>query len=573
MNRGAPAGRAVFCGVLFLSLFGGLAARITHLQLGEHTELRQAYQRRITFREELKGVRGRVLDRNGRILAMDEGRRHVAVDPSFIARHNDPARVQQALAAFLRVEPGFIGARLAETNRQYSVLERFVEEYRAEEMVTYLEANRIGQGVRVIPVNTRTYPHDNLMSHVLGFVNREGVGSAGVEQTMNRFLEAREGLRIGEKDARRRELVARRMVQIDASDGADVVLTLDQYLQAGVEAALDRGIERFNAEGGWALVLDVKTGEVLAMASRPDFDPNLFTEADRESFRNRTVTGSYEPGSIFKAMVFAAALNEGLVDVEEVIDCEHGMWIHRGRPLRDYHPYAELTAAEVIYKSSNIGTAKIALRMAPQMMYDYLRKFGFGVRTGIELPGDEGGIMHPPSRWDSLTHSRMSMGHAVNVTALQMAAAMNALANDGVLMRPWVVREVRSLSGDVLYRGHPQEAGPPVVRAETARTMRRLLAGVTRPGGTGRRAAVEGYAIAGKTGTAQKVLPGGGYADKLNIASFVGFFPAENPVVTVLVSVDEPKGELRTGGSVAGPIFKEIAEHTISYYGIPPEGF
>jgi cell division protein FtsI (penicillin-binding protein 3) len=573
MKRSAYAGRAAVCGLLFLGLFGGLAARITHLQLGDHTDLRQAYQRRIRFQQELRGMRGRVLDRNHRILAMDEGRRHVAVDPSFVSRHNDPQRLQQALAAFLQVEPGFIGARLSETERRYAVLERFVEEYRAEELVQYLEANAIRRGVVVESVNTRTYPHGNLMSHVLGFVNREGTGSAGVEQTMHRFLEAREGLRIGEKDGRRRELVARRLVQIDASDGADVVLTLDQFLQDGVERALDRGIEQFNAAGGWAVVLDVRTGEVLAMASRPDFNPNAFYRSDRESFRNRNVTGSYEPGSIFKAMVYAAALNEGLVDLDEVIDTHHGMWIHRGRPLRDFHGYPSLTAAEVLHKSSNIGTAKIALRMSPEMMYDYMRKFGFGARTGIELPGDEAGIMHHPSRWDSLTHSRMSMGHAVNVTALQMAAAMNAIANDGVLMRPWLVREVRSLSGDVLYRGHPQEAGPPVIRPETARTMRSLLAGVTRPGGTGRRAAIEGFDVAGKTGTAQKVLPGGGYADRLNIASFVGFFPAENPVVTVLVSIDEPYGALRTGGSVAAPIFREIAEHTIAYFGIPPEGF
>lgn len=573
MKRSAYSGRAVTCGLLFITLFGGLAARIAHLQLGEHSELRQAYQRRIQFRRELRGMRGRVLDRNDRILAMDEGRRHVAVDPSFISRHNDPQRLQQALAAFLHVDPGFIGARLAETERRYSVLEQFVEEYRAEELAEYLHSNSMRRGVVLESVNTRTYPHGSLMSHILGFVNREGMGSAGIEQTMHRFLEAREGLRVGEADARRRELVARRQVQIDATDGADVVLTVDQFLQDGVEQALDRGIERFNAIGGWALVLDVRTGEVMAMASRPDFNPNAFYRADREAFRNRNVTGSYEPGSIFKALVFAAALNEGLVDLDEVIDTENGLWIHRGRPLRDFSRHAFLTAREVVHKSSNIGTAKIAMRMSPQTFYDYMRAFGFGARTGIELPGEESGIMHPPARWDGLTFSRMSMGHAVNVTAIQMAAGMNALANDGVLMRPWIVREVRSPSGEVLYRGHPQEAGPPVVSRETAHVMRDVLAGATRPGSTGRFAAVPGFEIAGKTGTAQKVLPGGGYADRKNIASFVGFFPAKNPMFTVLVSIDEPTGERRTGGAVAAPIFREIAEHIIAYYGLPPEGF
>lgn len=567
--------RLSLIGLFFLALFGGLAARMAHLQLGDHTELRLAYQRRVIFRQELRGVRGRVFDRNGRVLALDEGRRHIAIDPSFIHAHNqnDPRQIQQALSAFLRVEPAFIGARLAETDRRYAVLERFVEERRAEELQEYLRANALGRGVILETVNTRSYPHRNLLSHVLGFVNRESMGSAGIELSMNRFLEPREGLRVSEKDGRRREMVSRRSLQIDPTDGADVVLTIDQYLQHGVEEALERGIEEFNAKGGWAVVMDVKTGAILAMASKPDYDPNEFNRANPEHMRNRNIIGSYEPGSIFKAIVIAAALNDGLVDLNEVIDTHHGVWIHRNRPLRDFHPYARLTVPETVAKSSNIATAKIALRMEPMRMYDYLRAFGFGMRTGVDLPGEEAGIMHHPSRWDSLTHSRMSIGHSVNVTALQMTAAMNAIANGGVLMRPYLIREVRNSAGEILFRRLPEEAGPPVIRPETARVMRDLLVGVTEPGGTGRRTAIPGYRVAGKTGTAQKTLPGGGYADRLNVASFVGFLPADNPAVTILVSIDEPVGERRTGGAVAAPVFREIAEYAIRYLAIPPEGF
>lgn len=565
--------RAGLIGLFFLALFTGLGFRVAHLQLGDHSALRQTYQRRVIYRQDLAGIRGRIFDRNARVLALDESRRHVAVDPSFIERHNNPQMVQAALAQFLRVEPALIGARLSETDRRFAYLEQFVEEHRAGELHDYLRENAISRGVVMETVNTRAYPHGNLLSHVVGFVNREGAGSGGVEQTMHRFLESRGGLRVSEKDGRRREMASRRSLQIDPSDGADVILTVDQYLQFGVEQALQAAVERHDARGAWAVVLDVQTGEVLAMASVPDFDPNAFNRAAREHLRNQTITGSYEPGSIFKALIFAAALNERVVDPREVIHCEHGVWIHRNRPLRDFHPYGELTAAEVVHKSSNIGTAKIALRMKPQTMYDYLRAFGFGSRTGIELPGEESGILHPPRNWDSLTHSRMSIGHAVNVTALQMAVAMNALANDGVLMRPYIVREVRSKSGDLLYRRHPEDAGPPVVRPEVARETRRILAGAVGPGGTGRRAAIEGYEVAGKTGTAQKVLPGGGYADRANYASFVGFFPAGNPAVTILVTVDEPRGESRTGGAVAAPVFREIAEYAIGYLGIPPGGF
>ncbi len=564
--------RASITGVLILGLFLGLAVRVVYLQLGDHSDLRETYKQNVVFKKTLEGSRGRILDRKGKVLAQDETRHNVAVDPEFIARFNRPQRVQAALTRFLHVEPALIGTRIADTERRFHYLEKYVEEQRVEALTRLLKEEELDKGVVFEEVQTRTYPLGNLLSHVVGFENRDGVGSAGVELQMNRYLKGKGGLRVGQKDGRRREMVSRRQIQIDPQDGADVTLTVDRYLQFDVEQALEKAVETYQAKGAWAVVMDVRTGAVLAMASKPDYDLNSFYRADPESRRNQTLGTVYEPGSIIKPIIFAAALNEGLVNPTEVIDCEWGRWMHRRRSLEDYHPYDKLSAADVLKKSSNIGTAKIALRMSEQKMYDYLQSFGFGTPTGIDLPGEERGILHAPRRWDSLTHSRMAIGHAVTVTCLQMAVAINVIANDGYRVEPFLVKEARTKSGELLFLRQPDE-GVEVISPVTARRMRHLMARITETGGTGRRARFEGYVVAGKTGTAEKVEPGGGYSKTRNRASFAGFFPAHNPALTIVVTVDEPKGDRRTGGTVAAPVFAEIARNAAGYLGIPPEGY
>ena len=565
--------RAGVAGLLMVTLFGGLAARVVELQLGDHAELRGSYRRKVSFREKLQGARGRILDRNGRVLALDEARKHVAVDPQFLNRYNDPERVRAVLERFLHVEPAVIGARISNTDSQFAYLEKYVEDRRASELDVYLRENNLRKGVRIDKVNTRTYPHGNLLSHVIGFENHEGVGAAGVELEMDRYLKGKGGIRVSEADANRVEMVSRRRLQIDPQDGADVTLTVDQYLQFGVEQALEEALETYQAKAGWAVVMEVETGAILALASKPDFDLNAFATSSSSERRNRAVATIYEPGSIMKPLVFAAALNEGLVDPDEMIDCEYGVWIHRNRPLRDFHPYAELSAADVLKKSSNIGSAKIALRLTPDQMYDYLRAYGFGSRTGLDLPGEQAGISHPPRVWDSLTHSRVAIGHAIGVTAMQMAVAMNVLANDGERVEPFLVREVRANDGTLLYKRPVRTPGERVVRRDTARKMRKLLARITESGGTGRRSRFGDYVVAGKTGTAEKIREDGGYHRNKNIASFSGFFPADNPALTIVVSIDEPSGAKRTGGVVAAPVFRQIAEYAAGYLAIPPEGF
>lgn len=566
--------RAGFVGFLMISLFVGLTARVVNLQLGDHSRLRESYQRKVVFQTKLHGTRGRVLDRNGRVLALDEVRKNIAVDPKFVQRHNNPVLVQAALAQFLNVEPALIGTRLADTSgRRFSYLEKFVEDYRASELDDYLVENELKKGVVFEKVKTRTYPHENLLSHVIGFQNHEGVGAAGIELEWNRFLKGKGGLRVGEKDGRRHEMVSRRKVQIDPESGADVVLTVDQYLQYGVEEALEKAMSIYNADGAWAVVMDSRTGAILALASKPDFNLNEFYRAKPEQYRNQTIGATYEPGSIMKPLVFAAAMNEGMVSPDEIIDCEGGTWFYNRRPIRDYHAYGELTAADVLKKSSNIGTAKIGLRMNEALFYKYMVKFGFGKKTGVELPGEETGISHSPRAWDSLTQSRLSFGHAITVTALQMAAAINVIANDGYLVQPYIVSEVRGNDEFLLYQRKPDPRSSRVIRTDVARRMRGLMARITEDGGTGRRARFGEYQVAGKTGTAEKILPGGGYSKDQNIASFAGFFPAQNPELTIVVSVDEPKGEKRTGGSVAAPVFADIAAYAAGYLAIPPEGF
>jgi len=566
--------RAGIVGLLLITLFAGLTLRVVDLQLGDHSRLRQSYKRKVVFQTQLEGTRGRVLDRNGRVLALDEVRKNIAVDPKFIQRHNNPELVQAALSQFLNVEPALIGTRLADTSgRRFSYLEKFVDDHRAEELNTYLEENEIQKGVVFEKVKTRTYPHDNLLSHVIGFQNREGVGAAGIELRWNRFLKGKGGLRVGEKDGRRREMVSRREVQIDPQSGADVVLTVDQYLQYGVEEALEKAMSIYNANGAWAVVMNSRTGAVLALASKPDFNLNEFYRAKPEQYRNQNIGATYEPGSIMKPLVFAAALNEGLVVPDEVIDCENGTWFYNRRPIRDYHAYDKLTAADVLKKSSNIGTAKIGLRLNEDLFYTYMVNFGFGRKTGIELPGEETGISRSPRRWDSLTQSRIAFGHAITVTALQMAAAINVIANDGYLIQPYIVSEVRGNDGFLLYQRKPDPRGARVIRPEIAKKMCGLMARITEKGGTGWRSRFGDYEVAGKTGTAEKILPGGGYSKDQNIASFVGFFPAQNPELTIVISVDEPKGDKRTGGSVAAPVFADIASYAAGYLAIPTEGF
>ena len=564
MTEKGQAFRMIVVALLLAAAWLGLGARLSYLHLGENKGLHARVQKMRQYEQPILVGRGRIFDRNGNLLALDLAVRHVNVNPQEINKSGHRTFIAQQLARVLELDPAIVTTRIDRPDRKQEYIKKFVKEDAVRQIIA-MDLNR--KGVFFDEVSQRNYPQGGLMCHVLGFSNLEGVGSAGIEQRLDRYLRGVPGLRVSEKDGKRREVYSRRVLEIQPQEGADVHLTLDQNLQFFTERALDHAMEQHRAKGAWAIVQEVKTGRILAMANRPSYDLNQFPDVQPDVRLNRATGYTYEPGSTFKVAIIAAALNEGLVTPSTVFDCENGIWYHAGKPLRDYHPHGRLSTADVLKKSSNIGAAKIALLLGQDRVYKYLRDFGIGQKTGIDLPGEEYGILNPLSKWSKLSISRIAMGHEVSVTALQMVNMLCGIANDGFLMRPTVVDHVVNKEGRTLLKPESMANGRPI-RPETARLMVKLMTRATEKGGTGTKACIEGYTVAGKTGSAQKPMVGG-YSDSAHYASFMGVFPAERPEIGIIVVVDEPQ-PYHTGGVVAAPVFKEIAEQAARYLDIEP---
>lgn len=575
MSRRRSTLKIVGLSILLTIAFAGLLLRLLFLHLEFDQPFQLQIQRSQTVERVLKPRRGRVLDRQGNIFAMDVRLFHVILDPKRIADTGQPDQVAGYLAPLLNLEAkevvSEIARRAAATHgRRYFRLKKYV----TDETVA-----RIKEGMKVLqlPNNAiyfeeafqRRYPKDTLMSHVVGFVNSEGDGCAGIEQSLDKNLSGEDGKLICEVDGLHREIYSRRKVSKKPVNGADVYLTLDQEIQHITENALNEMFAKNKPAAAWAVVQRVRTGEILAMASIPPYNLNEFNRAPAEWRLNRAIGVVFEPGSTMKAMTVAAALNERLVVPEEIIDCEKGVWYYMGRSLEEYrrHNYGKLSVADVIKKSSNIGTAKIALKLGEAKLEEYIRSLGFGSSLDCGLIGEENGLFRPHKQWSKIDITRIGMGHSIAVTALQMVNAMSCMANEGRLMRPAVVRQVVASDGSVIHDFMPECMGQPI-RPEVARTMCRLLARVTEDGGTATQARVNGYTVAGKTGTANKPSPRGGYMIGHTIASFAGFIPADRPEISIIVVADDPQGS-RTGGAVTGPIFQKIADQTMRYLGIP----
>jgi len=562
MTERGQIARMVLITVALVAAWIGLGTRLAYLHLGRNDVLRARIQQIREVEQPILVGRGRILDRNGNLLAMDLAVKNVCVDPKKINESGHRQFVGQQLARLLQVEPAMVLSRVNRTNRRFEYIKKYVKEDTVREL-----AGLQLSGVFFEDVSQRNYPQGALMSHIVGFSNMEGVGSAGVEQRLDQYLRGVPGLRVSEVDGRRHEVFTRRSLDIQPQQGADVYLTLDQNLQYFVERALDGAVAKNQAKGAWAVIEEVRTGRILAMATRPTYDLNDFRNAPDDSRLNRVISYVYEPGSTFKVSTIAAALNEKLTDPTVVFDCENGAWHHSGRILHDYHPYGRLTVADVLKKSSNIGAAKIAMLLGEKRLHSYIKAFGFGSPTGVDLPGEEGGILYPVSKWSNLSITRIPMGQGVGVTSMQMVNMMAAIGNNGFLMKPQVVDRVVGTDGKTILKNEPYVMSRPV-SAETAHLMCKLLRRVTEEGGTGTKAAVDGFSVGGKTGSAQKPVAGG-YSDSAHIASFMGFLPAEQPEIAIMVVVDEPQ-PLHTGGQVAAPVFKEIADQAVRYLDIPP---
>jgi cell division protein FtsI (penicillin-binding protein 3)/stage V sporulation protein D (sporulation-specific penicillin-binding protein) len=418
----------------------------------------------------------------------------------------------------------------------------------------------------------RSYPNESMLAHVLGYLDHNGRGIQGIEMMMEPYLRGEDGFVFTERDRTGREIVAYRGLERPARDGMTVELTVDMGLQAIVERELDAAYQRLNPNMMTAVFVRPRTGEILAMATRPTFDPNSHNAAAVETTKNRAILEMFEPGSTFKLVVIAAALNEQAVQPAQKFFCENGRFSYAGRTLKDVHSYGSLSVHDILVKSSNIGCAKIAMHIGPETFHEYIRRFGFGERTGLGLPGEIGGTVHPVHKWSGLSITRVPMGHEVAVTPLQSAMSMAVIANGGDMMLPQIVRSVRDSNGNEVLSLKPTVVRR-VIERETAAEVASALQEVVSEKGTAPLAAIRGYQVCGKTGTAQRVDPKGGYTPGQYVVSFSGYFPAGDPEVAGIVLVDNARtpGAAQYGGTIAGPIFANIGRGMAQHLGLVPE--
>lgn len=504
---------------------------------------------------ELHPVRGAILDRNLKPLAVSLRLTSVFADPRHLKK---PAATAHRLAPLLNQPVEKLTEKLSRKDRGFVWLARKIPNSTAAQ----IRALKIA-GIHLVMEPQRFYPNGQMASHLIGFAGLDTQGLEGLERVCDSLLKGEPGWRWLSRDARQRPVGAWDMAVVSPRDGLEVVLTIDRTIQYFAEKALDRVYREYRAKGAAMLVLDPRTGEILALANRPTFDPNRFSEAQPEERRNRAVTDLFEPGSVFKVVTAAVALGLKAVRPEETFDCENGAYAVAGRVLHDHTPHGTLTFQDVIAQSSNIGVAKIAMRLGAGPLYSGIRAFGFGEPTGVELAGEGGGTVKHPREWSKPSITAIPMGHEVAVNALHLAQMISTIANGGVLIRPWIVREVRDpVSGQVTRRFRPRVVRR-VISREVAGRLQEMLARVITDG-TGKLAQVPGVRAAGKTGTAQKIEPNGQYSHSRYVASFIGFAPVEDPRLSIVVVVDEPRSPY-FGGVVAAPVFQRVAADTLAY--------
>jgi cell division protein FtsI (penicillin-binding protein 3) len=546
----------------------GITARLVYLQVSTHETLAARAHRQQQESIETSPSRGPVLDRLERELARTIDTRSVFIAPDEFSKNENRALEEigctvDVLSSVLDLDRTSLVHQILdarESGRRFIWIARRIAPGQAQTLETMDLA-----AVHTRKEPKRFYPNGSLAANVLGFVGLDGNGLAGIEQVYNEKITGEPGKLFIEKDSRGR---AYESTEISGRPGQTIVLTIDQSIQYQAEAALTTAIHQSGAKAGTAIVLDPHNGDILALANAPTFDPNDAGGATPSSRSNWALQNIYEPGSTFKVVAFSAAIEKGLAKPDDQIDCQMGSITVAKRVIHDHHPFGSLTLAEALAKSSNVAAIKLGLRVGDTTMYDYITRFGFGSRTGIELPGETAGLVRPLSRWQPASIGSIAIGQEVGVTPLQMAAAFGALANDGVRVAPHLIREIRSSSGLVLYRPSPEQRR--VIKAETASALRGMLEGVTL-NGTAKKAQLDGYTAAGKTGTAQKIdARTKAYSSSKFVASFVGFAPVNNPAVVIIVVIDEPGGAYH-GGDVAAPVFRQIAEQILPEMGVIPD--
>jgi cell division protein FtsI (penicillin-binding protein 3) len=550
--------RRLFVLALGCTVLAGFVARLWVLQVERYEEFRRLAGQQQLRTIELSPPRGTVFDARGRKLAVSLDVESVYATP---ARIEDRAATAAALAPLLGLDAVALESRLAQ-RRPFVWVARQLDPPVAERV------RQLGlPGVAFVPEYRRYYPQLETAAQVIGFAGRDHTGLEGLESGYEQVMAGAAAERVVLRDANAGIVLSPRLSLAEAEPGRDVHLTLDSHIQHVLQRKLEEAVQRHQAKLAMGVILDPADSAVLAMATVPAFDPNSFQRSSREVWKNRTVTDHFEPGSTFKIVTAAAALEANLLDPGDTIDCEMGGITLEGVLIKDHKPFGLLTFREVIARSSNVGAIKVGLRVGRQALFEQIGRFGFGDVTGIDLPGEENGLVRPLDKWHLRDPAYISFGQGVSVTALQLTNAFAAVANGGTLYRPHILAGT-GRGGRIESPARGAEIIGSPIGASTARTLERMLEAVVEEG-TGSAAAVPGYRVAGKTGTAQKPVPGGYSPDK-HLASFVGFAPARDPAIVVLVVVDEPVG-LYHGGEVAAPVFAAVAGEVLPYLGAVPD--
>ena len=552
--------RIIMIGTIFGLLFLNVVGRAFYLQILQHENLVKKADKQHQHKVDLTPARGSILDRNGTTLAESIHMDSCYAEPRRIKDVDGTAGV---LAPILGIPKGELVDKLS-VNKSFIWVERWL----APEIAIRVKNMKL-PGIGFAPESKRFYPNMEIAAHVIGFTGRDPNGLEGIELKYDSTILGNTGYMITERDALGRNIAVMNAVIKDSSPGKSVILTLDKTIQFIAEKELAKAVKESNAKGGMALVMESDTGKVLAMANYPTFNPNAYSHYSLAQLRNHVVADSFEPGSTFKIFTIAAALDSGTIKPTDVYNCENGTYRIADRTIHDDHPHSRLTVSEIIKYSSNIGSAKIGFKMGEEKLSSYLRNFGFGGRTGIDLPGESPGNLK--RHWYGIDLATISFGQGVSLSTIQLASALSAVANGGNLMKPYLVEQILDDGGKQVQKFEPQIVRR-VISPETAQKLTKMMETVTGEGGTGTKAALDGYRVAGKTGTAQKVDPvTRAYSPSKRIGSFVGFVPADKPKLTIAVIIDEPQG-VKYGGVVAAPAFRGIAQNSLAYLKIQPSG-
>lgn len=542
-----------FCFVFFLSL---ILFRSYQLHIAENARLINLASRQHNTVMETSAKRGTIYDRNGKELAVDIQVASVSANPQQI---EDKNQVAAQIAPYLSLEISEVNKKL-NSSKKFEWLARRISQENGEKIA----ALKI-RGLNVIGEYKRFYPNKEIAGNLLGAVGYDAKALGGLELSFDKYLKGAPIEWVAQKDAKGRLYTPFSQSEVTH----DVTLTIDVNLQYITEKFLQENAVKYQAESGFAIVMDPHTGELLAMANYPSFNPNTYWAYPQTVWKNHAIIDSFEPGSTFKSMIAAAALNSGEIKPSDKFFCENGEYKIGTRVIHDHEPYGNLSVSDIMEVSSNIGVTKIAQKVGKQPFYDMIQNLGFGQSSGIGLPGEEKGYLRSPKNWSAIDHSNIAFGQGIAVTGMQMVGAYSIIANGGLKMKPLLVSKIMSSQGMVVESNQPTQMGQ-IIDPDSADHLTKMLEGVIEEGGTGKLAELPGYRVAGKTGTAQKVDPNTKkYAEGKFVSSFIGYVPTDRPQFVIYVVYDAPKGQ-HYGGVVAAPVFRNIAKEALAYRGVPP---